>query len=63
MGANSNFMCFAEADGGLHDKWVAGVEAAGNIGLGDVGEKLFVRTLKRCQFAGSAEKTDVALRI
>lgn len=46
MCANSDIMSFAETDGGMHDEWVTGVEAAGNVGLGDVREEFFVRTLK-----------------
>ena len=46
MCADSDVMRFAAADGGLHDEWVARVEAAGNVGLGDVREEFFVWTLK-----------------
>ena len=57
MRANSDIMGFAEADDGLHDEWVAGVEAAGNIGLGDVGEEFFVWTLRNVyQFPAQVEE-------
>ncbi len=45
MGADSDVMRFAEANGIHHDEGVAGMEATSYVGVRDVGQKLFVGPL------------------